>query len=267
MGVGHGAEVCAGLEKNPGAVIEYVKRRLEAGAVAGLGPPPLGARARGFLRSSPGTGVRRESGQKSASEIAEANVAEPGVLLNALRYELGDCRRCKLWRNRNRIVFGEGSPDARLVFVGEGPGREEDHEGRPFVGEAGKMLTRIITKVMGLTRDDVYICNVVKCRPPGNRDPEADEIAACLPFLTAQLSAIRPEVICILGRVAGTVLLGKGFKITRDRGQWFVYNGMPVMPTFHPAYILRAEGRQRELKMLVWEDIKLIMKRLGLKEK
>ncbi|MFO8088830.1 MAG: uracil-DNA glycosylase [Desulfatiglandaceae bacterium] len=267
MGTGRGVKAYPGIDKNPGAVIEYVKRRLEAGAVAGLGPPPLGARARGFLRASPGADVRREGDGKIPSEIAKPRVIDSGAKLDALRYELGDCRRCKLWRSRNKIVFGEGSPHARLVFVGEGPGRDEDHEGRPFVGEAGKMLTRIITKVMGLTRDDVYICNVVKCRPPGNRDPEADEIAACLPFLTAQLSAIGPEVICVLGRVAGSMLLGKGFKITRDRGQWFVYNGIPVMPIFHPAYILRAEGRQRELKMLVWEDVKQVMKRLGLKEK
>jgi uracil-DNA glycosylase len=121
--------------------------------------------------------------------------------------------------------------------------------------------------VMGLNRDDVYICNVVKCRPPGNRDPETDEISTCLPFLTAQLSAIEPEVICVLGRVAGTALLGKNFRITRDRGRWYTYKEISVMPTFHPAYILRSPGRQKELKMLVWDDIKQVMRRLGLEVK
>jgi len=267
MGAPRGVKAYPGIDKNPGAAIEYMKRRLEAGAVAGLGPPPLGARAREFLKGSPEPDLRLGSGGKVPSEMAKHHEADTGGRLDALRSEVGDCRRCKLWRSRKRLVFGEGSPHARLVFVGEGPGREEDLAGRPFVGEAGKMLTRIITRVMGLSRDDVYICNVVKCRPPGNRDPEADEIAACLPFLTAQLSAVGPEVICVLGRVAGTVLLGKDFRITRDRGQWFTYHGIPLMPTFHPAYILRAEERQRELKMLVWEDVKQIMKKLGLEEK
>jgi uracil-DNA glycosylase len=255
-----------GIGKNPDAVIEFIKRRLEAGAIAGLGPAPLGPNVREFLRGSQGLDVPHETGGKVPEPFKKPHVADPPGRMDALRSELGDCKRCKLSRSRRKIVFGEGSAEARLVFVGEGPGREEDLAGRPFVGEAGKMLTRIITRVMGLTRDDVYICNVVKCRPPENRDPEADEIAACLPFLTAQLSVIGPEVICVLGRVAGTALLGKGFKITRDRGRWFAYNGIPVMPTFHPAYILRAEERQRELKMLVWEDIKQIMRRLGLEE-
>lgn len=255
-----------GIGKNPDAVIEFIKRRLEAGAIAGLGPPPLGPIAREFLRGSQGPDVPHETGRNVPEQFVKPHVADSAGRMDALRSELGDCKRCKLSRSRKKIVFGEGSAEARLVFVGEGPGREEDFAGRPFVGEAGKMLTRIITRVMGLTRDDVYICNVVKCRPPENRDPEADEIAACLPFLRAQLSLIGPEVICVLGRVAGTALLGKDFKITRDRGRWFSYNGIPVMPTFHPAYILRAEERQRELKMLVWEDIKQIMKRLGLEE-
>jgi uracil-DNA glycosylase len=226
-----------------GSLLEHLKRALEAGAVAGLEPPPLGVRVRRLLEAGP----------------AES--------LDSLRLDAENCRKCNLWRKRKKVVFGEGHPAARLVFVGEAPGREEDLEGRPFVGEAGKMLTSIITKVMGLSRDEVYICNVLKCRPPGNRDPEPDEIGACIAFLRAQLSLINPEVICVLGRVAGTALLGKSFKITRDRGRWYDYHGIPVMPTFHPAYILRALDRQRELKLLVWEDVKQIMKRLGLEEK
>jgi uracil-DNA glycosylase len=259
--------VYRGMNEGLDGLIEYVQRALKAGAVAGLEPPPLSARVRGLLGNAPNAGARPESQTKDLPETALTGDTESCGSLDELREVLGNCRRCKLWQGRKKIVFGEGSPRARLVFVGEAPGREEDFEGRPFVGEAGKMLTRIITRVMGLTRDDVYICNVLKCRPPQNRDPEPDEIATCLPFLTAQLSAIEPEVICVLGRVAGTALLGKRFKITRDRGNWYSYNGMPVMPTFHPAYILRAEGRQRELKLLVWEDIKQVMKRLGLEEK
>lgn len=184
--------------------------------------------------------------------------------LEALRAFIGDCQRCKLFRGRNNLVFGEGSPHAKLVFVGEGPGRDEDIIGRPFVGDAGKLLTKIIKNGMGLTREEVYICNVVKCRPPGNRDPENDEIETCLPFLKQQLSIIKPEVICILGRIAGQALLGGDFKITHKRGVWHSYMNIPVMPTYHPAYIIRNPSRERELKGQVWEDIKKIMKHLGL---
>jgi DNA polymerase len=153
------------------------------------------------------------------------------------------------------------------VFVGEGPGREEDIIGRPFVGDAGKLLTKIIKNGMGLTREEVYICNVVKCRPPGNRDPENDEIETCLPFLKQQLGIIKPEVICILGRIAGQALLGGDFKITHKRGVWHSYMDIPVMPTYHPAYIIRNPSRERELKGQVWEDIKKIMKHLGLPQR
>jgi DNA polymerase len=150
------------------------------------------------------------------------------------------------------------------VFVGEGPGAEEDAAGRPFVGEAGKLLTRIIESGMGLKRGDVYICNVVKCRPPHNRDPETEEVQACLPYLEQQLGIIRPEVICTLGRIAAQSLLGREFKITQERGNWFSFMGIPVMATFHPAYILRNPSDERRLKGLVWGDVKKIMGRLGL---
>ncbi|MBW2616637.1 MAG: uracil-DNA glycosylase, partial [Deltaproteobacteria bacterium] len=163
--------------------------------------------------------------------------------------------------------FGEGAPRARLVFVGEGPGRDEDRVGRPFVGEAGELLTDIIEKGMGLTREDVYICNVVKCRPPEHRDPERDEIEACLPFLKQQLRIIRPEVICTLGRISSQELLEKGIKITQDRGKWHSFMDIPVMPTYHPAYIKRNPSRERELKGHVWKDIQEIMKHLGLEVK
>jgi len=187
--------------------------------------------------------------------------------LDSLRALIGDCRRCKLSQRRTNLVFGEGAARARLVFVGEGPGAEEDAAGRPFVGEAGKLLTKIIESGMGLKREDVYICNVVKCRPPNNRDPEAEEIQTCLPFLKQQVGIIQPEVICTLGRIAAQSLLGREFKITQERGSWFSFMGTPLMATFHPAYILRNPSEERRLKGLVWEDVQKIMRRLGLKVK
>jgi uracil-DNA glycosylase family 4 len=201
--------------------------------------------------------VPKESSEK---EVRKDNLED-------LRSLIGDCRRCKLWRGRSNLVFGEGSPKARLVFIGEGPGHEEDQEGRPFVGEAGKMLTRIIENAMGLKREDVYICNVVKCRPPNNRDPERDEIDSCIPFLKEQIRIIRPEVICTLGRIACNELIGRDLKITRERGKWHAYMDIPVMPTYHPAYILRNPSRERQLKGQVWDDIRSIMARLGLEVK
>ena len=183
--------------------------------------------------------------------------------LEDLRAHMGDCRRCDLHNGRNTMVFGEGNPKARLVFVGEGPGFDEDREGRPFVGKSGQLLTRIIENGMRLTRESVYICNVVKCRPPGNRDPNPDEIRVCLPFLKAQLSIIRPDVICALGRVACQALMGGDFKITRHRGEWRTYEGIPLMPTFHPAYLLRNASAKRP----VWDDVKSIMGKLGLEVK
>ncbi|MBW2064648.1 MAG: uracil-DNA glycosylase [Deltaproteobacteria bacterium] len=179
--------------------------------------------------------------------------------LQDLRRFIGDCKKCRLYQGRTNLVFGEGSPRADLVFVGEGPGKEEDLEGRPFVGEAGRLLTRII-KAMGLEREDVYICNVVKCRPPKNRDPERDEIEACLPFLKKQIALIRPKVICTLGRVAAQALLGKRFQITMERGKWYDFCGIPLMPTYHPAYLLRNPSAKRQ----VWEDVQKIIKHMGL---
>jgi DNA polymerase len=176
---------------------------------------------------------------------------------------VGDCRRCKLHKGRTRLVFGEGAPRARLVFVGEGPGRQEDLEGRPFVGEAGKLLTRIIENGMGLARKNVYICNIVKCRPPKNRDPEGDEIESCIPFLRQQLKIIQPEVICALGRVAGQAMLGGDFKISRERGRWLSYTGIPLLATYHPAYLLRNPSAKRQ----VWDDVQKIMQHLGLEVK
>ena len=176
---------------------------------------------------------------------------------------MGDCRRCGLHKEKKNLVFGEGDPNASLVFVGEGPGFDEDRVGRPFVGKSGQLLTRIIENGMGLTRDQVYICNVVKCHPPQNRDPNPEEIKACLPFLKAQLNVLRPRVICCLGRVACQALFGTHFRITAERGKWQTYEGISLMPTFHPAYLLRNEAAKRP----VWEDIKKIMQKLELEVK
>ncbi len=201
-------------------------------------------------RAAPGAGGAAVG---DVPELAAAGLA-------AVRAELGECRRCRLAAGRRHLVFGVGNPRARLVFVGEGPGRDEDRLGEPFVGKAGQLLTDIIEKGMRLRRADVYICNVVKCRPPENRDPEPDEIAACRPFLLRQLEVIRPEVVVALGRVAAQALLGNAEPIGRMRGRWREVAGIPVMPTLHPAYLLRNPAEKR----LVWEDVKQVMRRLGL---
>jgi DNA polymerase len=179
--------------------------------------------------------------------------------LEGLREAIGDCRRCKLCAGRTHLVFGVGNPNARLMFVGEGPGRDEDLQGEPFVGRAGQLLTDILTKGMGLRREDVYIANVVKCRPPDNRNPEPDEVAACEPFLKKQIELIHPEIIVGLGKFAVQTLLQSRMPITKLRGQWHSYHGIKLMPTFHPAYLLRNPGD----KKLVWQDIKKVIEALG----
>lgn len=180
--------------------------------------------------------------------------------LEAIREDIGDCRRCRLHEHRKTIVFGEGDPQARLVFVGEGPGAEEDASGRPFVGRAGQLLDKIIVAI-GLKREDVYIANIVKCRPPGNRTPERDEVDTCEPFLLRQLAFIRPEVIVALGSPAFQCLLRTREPITRARGEWREWNGIKVMPTFHPAFLLRSPDKKRE----VWEDMKKVRDYLNTK--
>jgi len=179
----------------------------------------------------------------------------PAETLKDIRANLGECVRCGLSESRTRIVFGQGHPNARLMFVGEGPGQEEDLAGEPFVGAAGQLLTRIIEAIK-LTREDVYIANVVKCRPPGNRTPQPEEIATCSPFLRRQIAAIRPLFICTLGGCAAQTLLGTKAPISRLRGRFYDFAGIRVLPTFHPAYLLRNPEKKRE----VWEDLKRLMK-------
>ncbi|MBN2179671.1 MAG: uracil-DNA glycosylase [Deltaproteobacteria bacterium] len=180
--------------------------------------------------------------------------------LEDIRLELGDCRRCDLHRTRKNLVFGEGSPEAELVFVGEAPGENEDIQGKPFVGRAGHLLTRII-EAMGLTRSNVYICNILKCRPPGNRNPRPEEIHICEPFLIQQLQAIRPKVVCAMGTFAAKTLLQTEMPISKLRGRFHAYQGIDLMPTYHPAYLLRNPGG----KKLVWSDMQMIMELLGKK--
>ncbi|MEW6585396.1 MAG: uracil-DNA glycosylase [Nitrospirota bacterium] len=184
-----------------------------------------------------------------------------GSALRTLREEMGDCGRCKLSGKRTKIVFGEGNPDARLMFIGEAPGREEDLQGRPFVGDAGMVLTRLIRK-MGFEREDVYIANIVKCRPPMNRDPEMDEIETCRRFVERQIEIIRPGIIVALGRISASALTGNpGLKITAARGKFFEFRGIPVMPTFHPAYLIR----NPKDKWLTWDDALKVLGKLGRK--
>jgi uracil-DNA glycosylase family 4 len=192
---------------------------------------------------------QRVSGNPDASNVNS---------LEELRDDIGDCRRCKLHSGRTHLVFGIGNPTAKLMFIGEGPGRDEDLKGEPFVGRAGQLLTDIITKGMGLRREDVYIANVVKCRPPQNRNPEPDEVASCEPFLKKQIELIRPEIIVALGKFAVQTLLQSKVPITRLRGNWHTYMNIKLMPTFHPAYLLRNPAD----KKLVWEDIKKVMKEM-----
>ncbi|HXQ98319.1 MAG TPA: uracil-DNA glycosylase [Candidatus Limnocylindrales bacterium] len=191
--------------------------------------------------------------------LFEAFERVPNDTLERIREDIGDCTRCRLCERRNKIVFGAGSAEAELVFVGEGPGHDEDIQGLPFVGRAGKLLTDMIV-AMGLTRETVYIANVVKCRPPENRVPERDEVATCAPFLLRQLEVIHPKVIVCLGNVAAQNLLGTNKSISSFRGQWFDFRGSKLLATYHPAYLLRNPAAKGD----VWTDLKKVMVELGL---
>ena len=197
------------------------------------------------------------------SEMPEAHPDEDPEKrrrLEELRQRIQDCHQCPLGATRNRFVFGEGRADARLLFVGEAPGRDEDIQGRPFVGRAGKLLTRMI-EAMGLERGDIYIGNILKCRPPENRTPTLSEMGVCLPYILEQTRIIQPEVVCALGATALKGLLrDAGASITRMRGRFLDWQGIKLMPTYHPAYLLRAPGEKRK----AWEDLQKIMAHLGL---
>ena len=206
---------------------------------------------RGFNCDDPCLEMIRGWGKKRKTNRVET--------LAAIRADLGACRRCSLCESRKQIVFGEGDVNARLVFVGEAPGYEEDKRGVPFVGAAGQLLSKILD-AMHLYRDAVYICNIVKCRPPGNRNPKPNEIVACKPFLERQLKAIQPEVICALGSFAARTLLETETPISKLRGTFYDFRGTRILPTYHPAYLLRNPEKKRD----VWEDMKKLMHLLGL---
>lgn len=180
----------------------------------------------------------------------------PALPLEEIRTGLGECTRCKLHSTRTKIVFGSGNPQANIMFIGEAPGADEDSSGLPFVGRAGKKLTQFIQEDLGLTRDDVYICNIVKCRPPNNRPPEKDEVDACSPFLKLQIRSVNPKVIVTLGASSTNTLLGGGLKMSLVRGVWQEYKRIPVMPTFHPSYIIR--GMNPTAAGQVSSDLKLV---------
>jgi DNA polymerase len=198
--------------------------------------------------------------QPSPSLFSQPKIGD-STLLN-IREDIGDCIRCKLHKGRTKIVFGDGNPNAKLLFIGEGPGRDEDQQGLPFVGRAGKLLNQMI-EAMGLHRSDVYICNVVKCRPPENRAPERDEVEACSPFLLRQIDLVAPQVIVCLGSIAAQTILETTRGISQFRGQWLEFRGRKLMATYHPAYLLRNPAAKSE----VWKDLQKVMAELGLEVK
>ena len=223
--------------------------RALAGDVLPLGENPLPAPA-------------RPTGRAASAQGQAAGAADKAERLAEIAREVAACTACELSRARKNVVPGEGDPDARIMFVGEGPGVDEDAQGRPFVGRAGQLLDKMIA-AMGLRREDVFIGNVVKCRPPGNRAPTPDETTACWSYLRRQIEIIAPEVIIVMGNAAAKVLLETRTGITRLRGQWHEVWGIPVMPTFHPAYLLRQYTPDNRQK--VWADLQAVMEHLGIK--
>jgi uracil-DNA glycosylase len=220
--------------------------------------PPSPRKPKASHSSEPSAGTRMGSGMAaSIPSIAVGSMFDriPGVKesLDDIRAELSDCRRCKLSPSRKNIVFGSGNPRAELMFVGEAPGADEDEQGLPFVGRAGQLLTKII-EAIGMGRKDVFICNILKCRPPGNRNPETDEIAACESFLFRQIASVKPKAICALGAFGAQTLLRTTEPIGRLRGKLIDYRGAKLMATFHPAYLLRNPNEKRK----VWEDMRIV---------
>ena len=215
----------------------------------------------GYTHLDLGSAVAQSRGHavEETAEPRNRETAQPLEDLSALQQRAHDCTQCRLSGTRTNVVFGVGNPNADLMFIGEAPGRDEDIQGEPFVGRAGQLLTDII-KAMKLTRDQVYIANVIKCRPPENRNPEPDELDACRPYIRRQVELIQPKVIVTLGRFALQSLTEKGYGISSVRGTWLDYNGVKVMPTYHPAYLLRNPAAKKD----VWADMKKVMGELGL---
>lgn len=256
-------EVEGALPAVPGAVLQTAAASVPAAPPAASPVLSAAKPSRPPAGSSPPPPRSRAPEQPlpvlGGPSLFEAADRIEGDTLDRIQSDIGDCTRCKLHHGRNSIVFGDGHPRARLVFVGEGPGEAEDRQGLPFVGRAGKLLTQMI-EAMGLRRQDVYIGNVVKCRPPKNRAPEKDEMATCGPFLNRQLAVIGPKVIVCLGNIATQALLGTNDAMARLRGRWFDYHGAKLLPTYHPAYLLRNPNA----KGIVWQDLQTVMAELGL---
>jgi uracil-DNA glycosylase len=247
------------VTENSAAAIRRQTPYEEATLLKSIRKPELSNPTRSLLQPAPKPAPLPVSSGPSLFEAVEK--IKDDTLLK-IRTDLGECTRCKLHKTRNNIVFGDGNPKAELVFVGEGPGHDEDVQGLPFVGRAGKLLTQMI-EAMGLQRKDVYICNVVKCRPPENRLPEKDEITPCSPFLLRQIDAIAPKVIVCLGACATQTLLETTRGISNFRGQWLEFRGRKLMATYHPAYLLRNPSAKSE----VWKDLQKVMAVLGLEAK
>ena len=247
----------AGLVQDPQAVAatQGPIQRIEEPSLPKLQPKPAPIAPTSLRKFEP---PRVDDGP---SLFEASNKIENDTLLK-IRDDLGDCKRCRLHKTRHSIVFGDGNPKAQLLFVGEGPGADEDAQGLPFVGRAGKLLTQMI-EAMGLQRKDVYICNVVKCRPPENRQPEKDEVAECSPFLFRQIDTIAPKVIVCLGSTAAQTILQTNRGISHFRGEWIEFRGRKLMATYHPAYLLRNPAAKSE----VWKDLQKVMAELGLQVK
>ena len=227
-------------------------------SAASAAPAPASAPAPEPPRRAAVTAPSGTAEEPAPAGASPGSPAERAAALAALAREAEGCEKCRLARGRTRVVFGTGDPDADLMFIGEGPGAEEDRQGLPFVGPAGELLDKII-QAIGLGREQVYIANVVKCRPPGNRDPQPDEAAACRPFLRRQIELVQPRVIVALGRVAAQALLGTDQPLGRMRGRWFSVQGVPTMVTYHPAALLR----NRAWKRPTWEDMQAVRDRLS----
>ena len=239
-----------GSKRTRGKIAREVRQRLETNRLFGWNVPLSVSRIRPVRRSKAGAGTGTGTGTGTGAVVDRVGRE---ALLRPIREEVATCVRCALGHTRTQAVFGVGDPGARLLFIGEAPGFDEDRQGEPFVGRAGQLLNDII-KAMGLRREEVYIANVIKCRPPGNRNPEPDEVASCEPFLKRQLAAIRPRMIVALGKFAAQCLLRDDTPITRMRGGFRSYEGIPLMPTLHPAYLLRDPSK----KKLAWEDLKAV---------
>jgi DNA polymerase len=253
------------LEAEAKALLQAARARLAEFVEEEIAWTPVrGAELRPAEASAP---TRREEPPAPRASAAPTSVTSAPSLplagerrtLEQVREHLGECTRCPLHQGRNKIVFGDGNPAAELMFVGEGPGEQEDLRGLPFVGRAGELLTQMIEAGLKIPRASVYIANVVKCRPPNNRTPLPGEVAACREFLDGQIDAIRPRAIVALGKPATSLLLGRDVSITRVRGTWHDYRGFPVMPTFHPAFLLRQYTPEN--RRLVWEDLKAALER------